>query len=331
METPEAHNCVPSWQKHLENATESIRQHPNDNNEEPLGDDDVEITQSDIDEELRIDWMQNMIPNAEHHDPSQHDDFDTIEYWSRDRINIENDPRRAGVDLNNWIKRTRMANGTEYPVRPIVEHHQLNRNQQRAFNLVKHYVESVDKQLLFRLEGTAGTGKSFFINAICHMLPAGSFHVTAATGKAANNVLGRTLHELLSIHPNSTMAPLTGQALKNLQDRMVGFKTLLNDEYSLVGCKMLKLMDLRLRQAFPEKSDQLFGGINMILAGDFKQIPPVGDVALWNNTNDNSSDSVSEGKLLFMLLFDIKIIIYRSYFVFQLQIGSHFNRGNEAK
>src|SRR2546423_15380388 len=43
----------------------------------------------------------------------------------------------------------------------------------------------------------------------------------------------------------------------------------------MVGRRMLALIDLRLRHAFPECGNQVFGGRSVILVGDFGQLPPV--------------------------------------------------------
>jgi len=44
---------------------------------------------------------------------------------------------------------------------------------------------------------------------------------------------------------------------------------------------MLGLIDMRLRQAFPEKRNEPFGGRSIIMFGDFGQLPPVFDVPMY--------------------------------------------------
>ena len=67
---------------------------------------------------------------------------------------------------------------------------------------------------------------------------------------------------------------MKGQQLKMIQNKFKSIKYLIVDEYSMVGALMLNKIDRRLRQA-TGKAQQLFGGISIILAGDFKQLPPV--------------------------------------------------------
>jgi ATP-dependent DNA helicase PIF1 len=47
------------------------------------------------------------------------------------------------------------------------------------------------------------------------------------------------------------------------------------DEKSMIDLKMLSIIDDRLRQVFPDRADQPFGGVNVLLCGDFFQLPPV--------------------------------------------------------
>jgi hypothetical protein len=68
---------------------------------------------------------------------------------------------------------------------------------------------------------------------------------------------------------------LNGNRLKNLQKKLEGIEYLIIDEKSMVGCRILALIDMRLRQAFPEKQNQVFGERSVILVGDFGQLPPV--------------------------------------------------------
>jgi ATP-dependent DNA helicase PIF1 len=75
---------------------------------------------------------------------------------------------------------------------------------------------------------------------------------------------------------------LSGERLKILQNRLQGIKYVIIDEKSMVGRRMLALVDMRLRQAFPEHQNQVFGGRSVILVGDFGQLPPVLDEPMYS-------------------------------------------------
>ena len=47
------------------------------------------------------------------------------------------------------------------------------------------------------------------------------------------------------------------------------------DEKSMISSVMLYQIDMRLREAFPEKMKQPFGGLSVVMMGDFAQLVPV--------------------------------------------------------
>eukprot|EP00919_Chromeraceae_sp_WS-2016_P015076 GHVR01035449.1.p1 GENE.GHVR01035449.1~~GHVR01035449.1.p1 ORF type:complete len:181 (+),score=9.19 GHVR01035449.1:69-611(+) len=146
------------------------------------------------------------------------------------------------------------------------------------------------------LIGTAGTGKSYVINCIrksvWHTVTPEEadaiLRVAAPTGAAAFNISGVTLHQLLFLPVPLTenLRPLSGRALARLQLSLTGCRLLLIDEMSMIGQRFLGAIDTRLRQAFPDNADRLFGGIAVILLGDYAQLPPVGDVHILNSAGD---------------------------------------------
>lgn len=67
-----------------------------------------------------------------------------------------------------------------------------------------------------------------------------------------------------------------------MQQRLENVEYIIVDEKSMVGRRMLALVDMRLRQAFPEHSNKPFGGRSIILFGDFGQLPPVLDLPIYS-------------------------------------------------
>jgi hypothetical protein len=157
----------------------------------------------------------------------------------------------------------------------------LNPDQMKVFDAVsKHFHLSLPKEAFNALIlGTAGTGKSFLIQALKSLLATSCF-IVAPTGVAAANIGGHTIHSSFSI-PVSNFRELSSDALFDLQKVFELVKYLIVDEISMVGQSLLGMVDSRLRQIFADKADVVFGGISVLMFGDFGQLPPVMDKGLY--------------------------------------------------
>ncbi|KAJ5409432.1 uncharacterized protein N7487_003791 [Penicillium crustosum] len=63
------------------------------------------------------------------------------------------------------------------------------------------------------------------------------------------------------------------------------------DEKSMISLRQLYWIDQRCRQIFPESRNVPFGGLNIILAGDFYQLPPVFNKPLYYTGSTGSQPS----------------------------------------
>lgn len=120
--------------------------------------------------------------------------------------------------------------------------------------------------------GRAGTGKSHFIRALVEEDPDTPQAVLAPTGLAAMNIGGQTVHSFFGFPPR----PLIGGADKPnwFFTRIArGLRRLIIDEVSMLRADVMDAMDAHLRAA--RKSQRAFGGVQMLLVGDFYQLPPV--------------------------------------------------------
>lgn len=164
--------------------------------------------------------------------------------------------------------------------------------------------------------GSAGVGKSFLIRAIESTVwelakerfgeeqypdVRTAIKLVAFTGKAAFQVGGVTIHSLLSIGVRglANTEELSNERLRKLQNNLKGTHFLFIDEMSMVGLRMLHQIDQRLRQAFPQHRDQPFGGLTVVMFGDFAQLPPVGDPALYHVPTENNPPFVHQGSKLY--------------------------------
>src|SRR3954453_2825554 len=104
--------------------------------------------------------------------------------------------------------------------------------------------------------------------------------VLAPTGVAAFNINGTTIHSKLSIPIKNKDLDLKDEQLKQLQNRLEDVQYVIIDEKSMVRCRMLALIDMRLRQAFLNYNNEAFGGRSVIMIGDFDQLSLVLDLLM---------------------------------------------------
>jgi ATP-dependent DNA helicase PIF1 len=217
-------------------------------------------------------------------------------YSSEDLATAHDFVHKASCDSRNDATETE-DESTE------VDYQKLNEKQKTIFNRIEtHYTNTISghqvEPLRILIMGTAGTGKSYLIKAITSRLRtiAGNGNnqpttVIAPTGVAAFNINGTTIHSTLSIPiMNDKKYELVGIGLKNLQEKLQEVSYYIIDEKSMVGRRMLGLIDMRLRQAFPE-SNEPFGGRSIIMFGDFGQLPPVLDLPMYANNASNDAAS----------------------------------------
>ncbi|MCD6436144.1 MAG: AAA family ATPase [Clostridiales bacterium] len=128
------------------------------------------------------------------------------------------------------------------------------------------------------LTGPAGSGKTFLLNKYIDYLKENKVKVsvTASTGIAATHLNGRTIHSWCGIGINEK---LTDSQIKNLKEkdilysRIVSTRVLIIDEISMLNANRLDLID-NVCKAFKQDL-RPFGGMQVIISGDFFQLPPV--------------------------------------------------------
>ena len=147
----------------------------------------------------------------------------------------------------------------------------MNEKQLEAFNVVKN------KQNLF-LSGSAGTGKSFTIKKIVEYLENHNINygLTALTGCAASLINGQTIHSYLLLGIDKSLKDIYNDLSKKYIAKLKSLRslnTLIIDEVSMMSNELIELIDELFKMI---KSNILpFGGIQVILVGDFHQLPPI--------------------------------------------------------
>ncbi|PIR12949.1 helicase [Candidatus Falkowbacteria bacterium CG11_big_fil_rev_8_21_14_0_20_39_10] len=128
------------------------------------------------------------------------------------------------------------------------------------------------------LTGPAGSGKTFLLNKYIGYLKKNNIDVaiTASTGIAATHLNGRTIHSWCGMGIKEAMTDAEIKSLKekeHLSARILYAKVLIIDEISMLNAGRLDLVD-NICKAF-RRDLRPFGGMQVILCGDFFQLPPV--------------------------------------------------------
>ena len=129
------------------------------------------------------------------------------------------------------------------------------------------------------LTGSAGSGKTYTLNQYIHYLRARRVPVavTASTGIAATHMNGTTIHSWSGIGIKDTLSEKDLGILarkKPLVERVKETSVLIIDEISMLHAKQLNAVNQVLKHL--RKDDAPFGGIQVVVAGDFFQLPPIG-------------------------------------------------------
>jgi ATP-dependent DNA helicase PIF1 len=124
------------------------------------------------------------------------------------------------------------------------------------------------------ITGCAGTGKSYMLNKIKEDFP--SLQLTASTGVAAVNISGSTIHSFAGIGiAKSQSKQIYHRLHPDVLDRIKDCELLAIDEISMLSAKTLNLIDEVFQLV--RHNQKPFGGMQLIVVGDFLQLPPVSD------------------------------------------------------
>lgn len=146
-----------------------------------------------------------------------------------------------------------------------------------------------DGQNVF-LTGPAGSGKTYVLNQFIKLAKYQGKHVsvTATTGLAASHLGGSTIHSWSGIGVRDEIgAHFVENLSKSRREIIEKTDVLIIDEISMMHDFRLDMID-SIARLVRRKMDVPFGGIQVIMSGDFFQLPPV-----------NRADSVEGGFVVF--------------------------------
>ncbi len=115
------------------------------------------------------------------------------------------------------------------------------------------------------------------------------FYNNASTNKATFNIDDLILHSTLNIHVQQSLFSLPNLSSNSL-NRLTGsyeqLQIVVIDEISLVGATIFNVINNRLR-SIKHIQNKNFGGVDIIMIGDFYQEPLVKDSSIFQNIKDN--------------------------------------------
>ncbi|KFJ04161.1 PIF1 family DEAD/DEAH box helicase [Bifidobacterium subtile] len=126
------------------------------------------------------------------------------------------------------------------------------------------------------ITGAPGAGKTYVLNQfIAHARAAGAnVAVTASTGIASTHINGQTIHSWSGVGVSTA---LTQNLLKQIRSRrkrkIEATDILVIDEVSMLHAWLFDMVDQVCRAL--RHSPEPFGGLQIVLSGDFFQLPPV--------------------------------------------------------
>ena len=128
------------------------------------------------------------------------------------------------------------------------------------------------------LTGSAGSGKTYLLNKYIsyleeHDIPVA---VTASTGIAATHMNGMTIHSWSGMGIKEKLDDMELERLeekKYLWKRFEKARVLIIDEISMLHANQLDMVE-RICRKF-KRNEKPFGGLQVILSGDFFQLPPI--------------------------------------------------------
>ena len=135
------------------------------------------------------------------------------------------------------------------------------------------------------LTGEPGAGKTHVLNQYIEWLTVAKIPVavTASTGIAATHIGGFTLHAWSGIGIKDSLSAHDLEEIANKEKVIKGIrkaKVLVIDEISMLDGGVLEMVDRVVRRV--KQTDAAFGGLQVVLVGDFFQLPPVaraGDIS----------------------------------------------------
>ncbi|MDR2760709.1 MAG: AAA family ATPase, partial [Rickettsiales bacterium] len=139
-------------------------------------------------------------------------------------------------------------------------------------------LEKIESGKNIFVTGCAGSGKSYLLHYLKNNAGKKYLQLTATTGVAAINIGGLTLHSWANLGTeDSPMEEIVKKIMSpggiNTRRKIQSTEILAIDEISMLSMETFENLDFLLREIRGNREP--FGGIQMVMFGDFFQLPPV--------------------------------------------------------
>ncbi|KAF7563111.1 hypothetical protein G7046_g999 [Stylonectria norvegica] len=209
--------------------------------------------------------------------------------WSRDQQDVKEPPQLNPSQYLEWFSRkSSQSESPESTPEPV--HKSTVSISKPTPNLCKEQQDLVNlivsgKNVFYT--GSAGCGKSTVLKAAVEKLrqKGKSVYIVAPTGLAALQIHGRTTWSYMGWTPDDhrlSLQDLLGKGCrKTVRRRLEDTDVLVIDEISMVDNHHLQRINLAMKRAIRPRNPQdkakppPFGGVQLIVTGDFCQLPPV--------------------------------------------------------
>ena len=211
-------------------------------------------------------------------------------YFNQDRV-VEHRHYNIGIELHSTCSVPRVE--TTVIMLPDEEYfsllRRLNLRQREFFNHIIHCVKFRDEPIYAFLSGGAGVGKSVVIRALYQSLYRILYLregenpddmrvlLCAYMGTAAFNIGGNTIcsafHKKKKMYQTNQI--MSADEWNTFRIKYRQLKVVIIDEISMVSKRTFDFLDTRLQQLTGIRAP--FGGLRVIVVGDFYQLKPVGD------------------------------------------------------
>ena len=243
-----------------------------------------------------------------------------------DNTELWNDTEILGMsdkdlrDIKGWLDHQKHTFQLEENDSTSCNPENLNTKQKMVYDIVTSWVlkklqDNATDPLYLNISGRAGCGKSYLLNCLSQFIKSATtkrfLTRTAPTGTAAFMINGVTLHSLLKLPVNNNnskdIPDLHGEALQELQQKFTDIELIAIDEKSMMGLFRLYTIHKRLCEA---KGVTLpFGGVAIILMGDFAQLPPVLDTPMYSPPEKVRKTFVLTTALSLFKLFEKTVVL----------------------